>query len=229
MTTMSEDSIIIRVPFVPKFEQYCRSIRLDDLTDVYEEALHFYYEAASRLIPKILLRPMTIDSYEVIEGTPVVFINGIRFSGKAFELLKNIQRIVVYVETCGHEMEDFDLHRFDMLSFYWLDIVKAQSLEMAHYALMQWCAENMGFINPASLNPGSGNTTMWPIEQLHGLFTLLGGTDQIGVSLTESSMMIPNKSLAGLVFKSRTVDFDSCSFCDRVNCADRRVPLNLPW
>jgi len=67
------------------------------------------------------------------------------------------------------------------------------------------------------VNPGSGNIDLWPIEQMHGLFRLLGerGAEPIGVRLTESSLMVPNKSIAGMLFASAKSDYESCAYCDR--------------
>ena len=66
---------------------------------------------------------------------------------------------------------------------------------------------------------------VWPIEQMQGLFRLLGGADQIGVTITESSLMIPNKSISGILFASATSDYESCAYCERENCPNRRVPF----
>ena len=74
-----------------------------------------------------------------------------------------------------------------------------------------------------SLNPGSGNVDIWPIEQMIPLFSLLDQGNPVGVSLSESALMIPNKSIAGVIFFSPGTDYESCAYCERERCPDRRV------
>ncbi|MFA7225496.1 MAG: vitamin B12 dependent-methionine synthase activation domain-containing protein, partial [Sphaerochaetaceae bacterium] len=71
----------------------------------------------------------------------------------------------------------------------------------------------------------SGNVDIWPIEAMQGLFRLLGGGGEVGVTLTASSLMIPNKSIAGLMFASQESDWESCAYCERKNCPSRRAPF----
>jgi len=79
------------------------------------------------------------------------------------------------------------------------------------------------------MNPGSGDVDTWPIEQQTELFALLGGTDEVrkhsGVELTDSFLMIPNKSMSGILFPTET-DFRSCQVCHRAACPSRSAPFD---
>lgn len=222
---MSFDPIVLTVPFKAKFSQYQHSIRYADIDDAQEDATILFEAASERLQPKVLLREMFIDEHGKVDGLPSVTIGEERFVGKALAALDDVHRVIGYVATCGDEMERYDLSPLDFLAPYWLDSVKNQALGAARRYMLEHCKNHFGITKPLSLNPGSGNVDIWPIEQMQGLFRLLGGADQAGVTLTESSLMIPNKSVSGMLFASATTDYESCAYCERENCPNRRVPF----
>ncbi|HCG64028.1 MAG: methionine synthase [Spirochaetae bacterium HGW-Spirochaetae-4] len=223
---MAQKPILIDVPFSPSLSQYRRSIRFDALDDAQVEAVQLFDDATMLLQPKVLLRQLFIGSHEVVAGVPSVAIGSERFVGTAMAALDEVHRVFVYVATCGDGMESYDLKRLDMLAPYWLDSIKNQALGAARRGLLEYCTAHFGISKPLSVNPGSGNIDLWPIEQMHGLFRLLGerGAEPIGVRLTESSLMVPNKSIAGMLFASAKSDYESCAYCDREQCPQRRVP-----
>ena len=78
----------------------------------------------------------------------------------------------------------------------------------------------------ASMQPGSGDISVWPIEQQKELFQLFGDVEKfIGVRLTESFLMFPVKSISGIIFPTE-IDFKSCELCYRKKCPRRRLPFN---
>ncbi len=222
---MKQKVMVLRTNCTLNLESYQRAIRFDSLDDSQEQALALFELADSRLQPKVLLKPLMIDTHEEVGNLPSVAIGSVRFVGKALSVLKEIHRVIGYVATCGNELETYALTEFDMLAPYWLDELKTQALACARKKLREFCKEQYGITKPLSLNPGSGNVDIWPIEQMDGLFELLGGTQEIGVKLTESSLMIPNKTIAGLLFASPLTDYESCAYCEREHCPNRRVPF----
>ena len=73
------------------------------------------------------------------------------------------------------------------------------------------------------MNPGSAEVGVWPLAQQRPLFRLLGDPKAaIGVVLTESLLMIPNKSVSGVLFPSRA-GWVSCQVCSRSGCVGRRA------
>lgn len=222
---MDEMPIIVYPPFAPSFARYERAIRLDALAEVRSQAIALFEEASVRLTPAFTLRPRFIDTYDSSNLLPTIEIEGISFSGKALAALSGVHRVFPYIATCGNGMEDFALDAYDMLAPYWLDVLKNQALACARKAMLAYCKNHLGISKPLSVNPGSGNVDIWPVEQLSGIFALLGNANDIGVRLTPSSLMIPNKTVAGLLFSSAVSDFDSCAYCERSNCPDRRVPF----
>jgi len=222
---MKQDAIVLSADCKLNLESYQRAIRFDSLDDSQEQALALFELARTHLQPKVLLKPLMIDTHEEVGDLPSVAIGSVRFVGKALAALKDIHRVIGYVATCGDELETYDLGELDMLAPYWLDELKTQALTSARKKLREFCREQYGITKPLSLNPGSGNVDIWPIEQMGGLFELLGGTQGIGVKLTESALMIPNKTIAGLLFASSLTDYESCAYCEREQCPNRRVPF----
>jgi hypothetical protein len=224
-----EDVIVVRVPFSPNFDQYARSIRYDDLDDAQTDAQELFHVAAKKLEPMFLIRQTFITSHKSLDGLPAISIDDQVFSGKALSVLKPVFRVFPYIATCGSEMEDQDLSSLDFLAPYWLDALKIQALGAARSALRTYFRDQYGVKKAQSLNPGSGNVDIWPIEQMAGIFNLLGGADHIAriaqVTLTSSSLMIPNKTIAGLFFVSAESDYESCAYCERAYCPSRRVPF----
>jgi hypothetical protein len=75
----------------------------------------------------------------------------------------------------------------------------------------------------STMNPGSGNKDVWPIAQQRQLFRLLGNVEaSVGVRLTDSYLMTPNKTVSGILFPT-DVPFFSCQLCTRENCPRRRA------
>lgn len=222
---MEQKRLVVHPPFNPSFAQYKKNIRFDDLDDAQDEALKVYQKAQDVLQPKLLIGERCITNHSLVDGIPSVTIGEVVLTGKALGVLNGIHRVFAYVATCGEEMEGFDVSSMDMLAPYWIDAIKGQGLRDARLALMSYCRQTWGILKPKSLNPGSGNVDIWPIEEQRGLFEILGGAQDIGVSLTDSFLMVPNKSISGLIFASPTGEYESCAYCEKGRCPDRRVPF----
>ena len=73
-------------------------------------------------------------------------------------------------------------------------------------------------------NPGSHPD--WPLREQGPLFRLLGDVaGAIGVTLSESFVMLPTKSVSGILFPTDS-DFASCQLCPREECPNRRAPYD---
>lgn len=222
---MSNEPVILSCRFNPSAEQYQRSIRFEDLDDAQEEAMHLFMLAKENLMPKVLLRELFIDEHVEVEGSVTrIRIGDVLLDGKMLRVLESSWRVIAYVATCGNGLESYDFTCMDMLAPYWLDVLKTQALEEVRRDFLRYCAAHYGMSTPSSINPGSGNLDAWPIQQLHLLFKLLGNVDAIGVRLTEHTLMVPNKTVAGLLFASKEMNYESCAYCERLHCPSRRVP-----
>jgi hypothetical protein len=153
-----------------------------------------------------------------------VTINGIKFrSAVLAENLAKVERVFPYVATCGTELDEIAIDKDDLLKKYWLDVIKEAALRAVSSSLQETIKKTHALKKISSLNPGSGPRELWPIEQQKPLFCLLGEeAAETGVRLTESCLMIPNKSISGIYYASE-FDFEACRICDREGCVGRRA------
>lgn len=174
-------------------------------------------------------RPKALYAEAFVEerGDDTVRIGSVTFASRMLRRkLDAVERVFPYVATCGHELDGIPLPADDVLVQYWWDAIKAECLAAARAYLLAHLTERFRLGQTARMNPGSGDADVWPIEEQRPLFRLLGGvTSQIGVLLTESCLMVPNKSVSGLLFATAE-DFQTCQVCHREPCVNRRAPFD---
>ncbi len=174
-------------------------------------------------------RPKALYTESFVEGrsADTVRIGGITFTSRMLRRkLETVERVFPYVATCGHEMDGVALPAGDVLAQYWWDAIKAELLSAARAHLLAHLTDRFRLGHTARMSPGSGDVDVWPIEQQRLLFKLLGGvTPFIGVILTESCLMIPNKTVSGFLFPTEE-DFQTCQVCHRDPCPNRRAPFD---
>lgn len=185
-----------------------------------EEALTLFECCAALVRPKALVRETGV---KVLDDTRVM-LDGEAFESRCLAVnLAGLERTFAYVATCGNELEE-QAAGGDGLRAYWVDIVKELALESVVDEMNRRVASRYPSEGVATMNPGSADIDVWPIEQQAGLFRLLGETyTEVGVRLTDSLVMIPNKSLSGVLFPSRA-GWVSCEMCTRGGCIGRRAP-----
>jgi hypothetical protein len=167
------------------------------------------------------------EAFVVGRGDDTVRVGGVTFNSLALRRkLESVERVFPYVATCGHEMDGVALPAGDVLVQYWWDAIKSELLAVARAHLLAHLTNRFRLGQTARMSPGSGDVETWPIEQQRLLFTLLGGvTPYIGVVLTESCLMIPNKTVSGILFPTQE-DFQTCQVCHRDPCPNRRAPFD---
>lgn len=175
-------------------------------------------------------RPKALYAEAFVEGRgdDTIRIADVTFTSRMLRRkLETVERVFPYVATCGHEMDGVALPAGDVLVQFWWDTLKAEVLSAARAHLLAHLTDRFRLGQTARMSPGSGDADVWPIEQQRLLFALLGGvTPFIGVRLTESCLMIPNKTVSGLLFPTEH-DFQTCQVCHRDPCPNRRAPFDV--
>jgi len=210
------------IPVTVTFEQALKRLKIEDGEDI--ALISGLFETAKSIAkPKVLYREAYVDE---ISGRNVR-INGCDFeSGVLAANLKNIHRVFAYVCTCGTEVDDWSHNEKDYVVSLWLDMIKEMFLFDANNFLREHLKNSYQFERMSSVNPGSGNADNWHISQQKPLFAMIGDVKcEIGVTLTESFLMIPTKSTSGLLYPSET-DFVNCALCGRENCVGRRAEFD---
>ena len=180
-------------------------------------------------IAEKIAQPKALYIEEFIEekGKEYIIIKNTKFSSRVLRMnLDKTERIFPFIATCGKEVDQLDIDRSDMLQSFWLDSIKENLLNQAVEFFYNHLEEKFALSKKASMNPGSGDAHIWPIEQQKELFSLFGDVESlIGVQLTDSFLMVPNKSVSGIVYPSE-IDFKACRLCHREKCKSRSAPFD---
>jgi hypothetical protein len=167
------------------------------------------------------------ECYVEARGESTVRIGGITFTSRALRKnLDRVERVFPLVATCGHEMDRARPACGDPLEEFWWDTIKADLLASARNHLREHLHRRFRLGKTATMSPGAGDASVWPIEQQRELFALLGDVKgRIGVELTDSCLMVPNKTVSGILFPTET-DFRTCQVCRREVCPSRSAPFD---
>ena len=171
-------------------------------------------------------RPRALFAEAFIEGRgeESVTIDGVRYSSRVLARnLADLHRVFPYIASCGPEIDEAVEAGGDSLTQYWIDAIKTEALAAAREFLVDHLMRSFATGKLSSMNPGSGDADVWPIQEQKLLFDYMGDTEAMaGVRLTSSCLMIPNKSVSGILFP-REVTFTTCSLCHREKCPGRRA------
>jgi hypothetical protein len=173
--------------------------------------------------PKVLYTVSSVT--ELAEDT--VVIDSVKFTSPVFSRnLDKVHRVFPYVATCGVEYDTIALPEESLLCRFWLDALKEEALTQADEFFRQHIEDKFHPGKMASMNPGASGSEVWSIKEQQPLFKLIGEVEtRIGVRLTESCLMIPNKSVSGVLFPSES-GFENCAVCPREGCQGRRTPYD---
>ena len=174
-------------------------------------------------------KPKAVYSVAFVEdrGGDGVRIGGVTFRSNMLRAnLRAVERVFPFVATCGHELDEAYPADGDLLKEFWRDMVKSCLLDAAGNYLSDHLQHRYRLGKTSVMHPGAGDASVWPIEQQKSLFALLGDVEaRIGVKLTDSFLMVPNKTVSGIRFPTEK-DFRSCQVCHREGCPSRSAPFD---
>ena len=218
-TPMSQNHnhILDEIPLDIPYGEIRRQLHMkkDERWDAVKELVQ---SAQAYMKPQALYRVCYIDE----KNSPSITIQGIRFTSKI--LVKNLmelERVFPYVVTIGKEFGEYLDAEGDMLKNFYLDVIANVVLGSARRYLEKYLQKRYGLTGMSFMSPGS--LADWPVDQQRPLFALFGeGETPIGVSLNDSCLMLPAKSVSGIYFPTE-VHFSNCQLCDRENCPGRKA------
>ena len=172
-------------------------------------------------------KALVAESFVEARGEDTVRIDGITFTSRTLRRnLDAVERVFPFVATCGCEADQARPRSDDPLKRFWWEAIKSDLLKSARKHLHAHLTRRFLLGKTSTMSPGSGDATVWPIEQQRELFALLGDVrGQIGVELTASFLMVPNKTVSGICFPTE-IDFRSCQVCRRQVCPSRQAPFD---
>jgi len=172
-------------------------------------------------------RPKAIYKMAFIEakGDESITADGVTFNSRVLRVnLDTLHRFFAFVGTAGHELEAWADSKQDMLTHFYADAINEAVLHAALITFIAQLTEQYQLATTAAMNPGS--LTDWPLREQRPLFKLLGDVrSAIGVELTDTLLMVPRKSVSGIVFVAEET-FASCQLCPRHDCPNRRAPYD---
>jgi hypothetical protein len=215
--------VLDAVPFALDIDYLQGRLHLASNSDSAREFRELADEAQHLARPKAVFRECFVEH----RGADSITLGTVTFTSPALRVhLDQVERVFPYVATCGTEVDNLVVPAGDFLRQYWLDAIKAALLECSRRYLRNHLEAKYALAKTSSMHPGSGDATMWPLEQQAQLFSLLGDVEgQIGVILTSSFLMIPTKSVSGILFPTET-NFQSCQLCHRENCPSRMAQFD---
>lgn len=180
-----------------------------------------------RVAPLVKPKAVYEVSYIQYKGYDTVNVGRVTFTSRVLRVnLDKVERVFPYIATCGRELEKIVAVTDDFMRRFWLDTVKGMALEASRKHLSNYLKRRYAVGQMSSMSPGAGSKDLWPIEQQKKLFSIFGNVeDLIGVKLTDSFLMIPNKSVSGIYFPTE-IRFESCQLCPRKECLARRAPYD---
>jgi hypothetical protein len=146
--------------------------------------------------------------------------------------IKKSEWIVLFVCTIGSEMEKWSrqlLNNGDSVKGYLVDMIASLTVESVTDYLHDYIGELMlkrGLKITNRYSPGYCN---WAVSEQHLLFSLLP-PNFCGITLTESALMVPIKSISGIIgaghqVKRKEYICDKCGVKDCTYRAKRVLPV----
>lgn len=175
-------------------------------------------------IAMTLIEPRALYDIHYIEEKleDAVIVDGRRLTSRVLRKnLDQVERIFPFVITIGPKLGEKQTASSDLLENFYLDTIGNVALTSARKQLKRHLESKFALEKISSMAPGS--LADWPIEEQAPLFKLLGDVDaSIGVTLTDSLLMLPAKSISGIYFPTEA-SFFSCQLCPRERCESRKA------
>ncbi|TEU18033.1 MAG: hypothetical protein E3I25_02030 [Dehalococcoidia bacterium] len=196
------------------------SARISSLIDDYAEHAHH------------LINPLysyVIKNVEWARGSMALIDDSIIFKSQVVaQLLEHCSQVAILLVTIGKYLEETTskLARDRlMLQATVLDAIGSDAVEKVADAVQDRIKEiagTMGLVISRRFSPGYCD---WNIGQQRMIFHALTG-NTIGVRLTGECLMIPQKSISGIVgigsSKKHIENYNPCKFCNKQDCPGRR-------
>ena len=141
--------------------------------------------------------------------------------------LKDCERVLLFAATLGSRV-DVLLHRYNMIQMSKAVVMQAASVAMLetfcdeqNQRLKEEYEEKGWYLRPR-FSPGYGD---FSIEYQRPIVQMLDAAKKIGLTLTDSCMMVPSKSVTAVIGISETslpCHRQGCEICTKTDCLYRR-------
>ncbi len=205
---------------IEELMRFCHFQRIRDRIEDVEAVID---DAYALIDPKAMYKTAKVS--EVQGGRLVLEGRSVLESELLAEKFKCTPEIVVYLETIGPALEKrvAELATRELSKSFVMDCVGTYALHQV-FDIIQKDFQPDGRERLSKFSPGS--TSYWDIRQQKVLFEILGLEEvekTVGVKLNEYCIMIPKKSVSGVMGLTEE-QFLECQICKR-RCEYRRAPF----
>jgi len=215
------EKVIDQIPLCFDVGSILERAGLDRTPDHLNLAERLAGDAAALGRPKALYRASTPRK----ETERTVVVDGVTLTSRVLrDNLDQADRGFPFVASGGWELDGWVTEKDDPLERRVADVLSEMALYLALGALKERLREEYHLATISRMSPGSLED--WPLQEQRGLFQLFDDTERaIGVRLTKDLMMLPRKSLSGILFASDEL-FESCLLCPKEECPARLMPYD---
>lgn len=141
--------------------------------------------------------------------------------------LRGSHAFAFFVATSGREFEDFQQQlkrENDMVRIFIADALGSVIAEKTADRMEEMLQDEIGTRGWKHTNRFSPGYCGWHVSEQQRLFSLFPVTEPCGVQLTDSSLMLPIKSVSGVIGvgpEVRKLEY-TCGLCDYAKCYKRR-------
>ncbi|MFN8239954.1 MAG: vitamin B12 dependent-methionine synthase activation domain-containing protein [Bacteroidales bacterium] len=168
------------------------------------------------------------EDFSLDHQSAVMLAGGMNFGiGKIIlGQIRKAESIAVFTCTAGSAIGNLSRELIagkDFLKGYILDIAGSEIVEAAADRMQALLSEDVGRDGNRTTNRFSPGYCGWHVSEQHKLFRLFP-SNFCGITLNESALMDPIKSISGIIGVGPTVKMKpyTCSFCDAENCIYRK-------
>lgn len=192
-----------------------------------------------KLLPFIKKNCKPVAGYRFIESKNISFrknhlmIEGIEFNlgNIIYRDLKNVSDIFIFVCTIGNQLELKVQELFDSgetISAFILDRIASELVELTADLMEKIIMDELKLKDYNLTNRYSPGYCGWSVSEQQKLFSLLP-EDFCGVKLTESSLMLPIKSISGIYGAAQNLIRKNyhCEICDDEFCYRRKTDKGI--
>lgn len=134
--------------------------------------------------------------------------------------LRSTDTVFLFIATIGEALENHFHTERNAVTQLVLEDFGNFAIGSLINRLERHVSEKHGLGIVSRMSPGQLD---WPLDQQRELFSFFNDVQSaIGVKLTDSLLMMPRKSVSGIMFPTK-VRFISCQLCEREGCPSRRA------
>jgi len=216
--TIDKHQILSQIGYADDYEP---SARIKSLVNDYIENYHNLIESSFSYV---------IRDIESVQESRVSIENSITLESKVISrLLKRCDTVAVFVLTIGNHLEDMVAYLAEnglVLQAAVLDAIGSGTAEqLADFVedRIRESATSRGFVISRRFSPGYCD---WDVSQQEMIFKAMQ-EDTAGVRLTEGYLMLPRKSISGIIGigsnNSNIDNYNPCKSCLAADCPGRRI------